>query len=105
MKALTSSTAEAASAAGPLAFMPRDIARLDLLPLENREVLLLTVLVGMGYVQVAETLHVTSETVMARLDTARTILGRGHRTSSAPSSGAGAGSSRSGGAQFLRVVK
>lgn len=59
-----------------LAFLPRAIAKLDALSLDDREVLLLAALVGMTYAQIAETLHVTRETVLARLTHARRHLDR-----------------------------
>ncbi len=96
----------AASDGEALAFMPREIARLDMLPLENREVLLLTVLVGMNYAQVAETLHVGIETVVTRLDIGRHILARGQRLPASSGAGGGAGSQRTArAAQYLHVVK
>lgn len=98
-------SAGAAAGAETLAFMPREIARLDALPLESREVLLLIVLVGMNYAQAAETLHVGIETVMARLDTARHILARGQRLPASGRAGA-AGSQRTArAAQYLHVIK
>ena len=60
-------------------FMPKPIARLDMLSLDCREVLLLTVLVGMTYAQIAETLHITVDTVMHRLDLARALLAKAER--------------------------
>lgn len=98
---------EAAPTRGTLAFMPRDIARLDMLSPDHREVLLLTVLVGMTYAQVADTLHITVEAVMARLDMARGVLARGQRpVAGETSSSSGAFLQKNGrAAQYLHVVK
>ncbi len=59
--------------------LPKDIARLDILPLDEREVLLLAALVGMSYAQIADTLHVPLATVMTRLSQARGRLSRASR--------------------------
>lgn len=64
------------AAAGTLTFLPKSIAKLDALALDDREVLLLASLVGMNYAQIAETLHLTHETVMTRLSRARRQLER-----------------------------
>ena len=89
-----------------LPLLPKDIARLDVLPLDEREVLLLAALVGMNYAQIADTLHVPLAAVMARLGLARNRLARvagqpvSHDRGQAV---AAAGRARS--APHLRVVK
>ena len=60
-------------------FLPRPIVRLDLLSIDCREALLLTVLVGMTYSQAAEVLHVTTDVVLHRLDLARACLSKADR--------------------------
>ena len=62
------------AAGSALPSLPKDIARLDVLPLDEREVLLLAALVGMSYAQIADTLHVPLSTVMSRLGQARAAL-------------------------------
>ena len=77
----STSSAPAASRGAPaVPFLPKPIARLDVLSLECREVLLLAVLVGMTYAQIAETLHITPDTVIHRLDLARGLLAKADRT-------------------------
>lgn len=58
----------------PLPFLPKDIIRLDALPLEFREVLLLTALAGLPYGQAAEVLGVDLAVVFSRLTRARDLL-------------------------------
>ncbi len=88
----------------PLPFLPKDILRLDALPLEFREVLLLTALAGLAYGQVAEVLDVDISVVFSRLTRARDLLIRSDQT-------AGGRQARVGerllerGAVHLRVVK
>ena len=90
--------------AGPLPFLPRDIARLDQLSLDCREVLLLTALAGFSYTRIAEILHVTVETVMLRLDLARhALMKQGHAAGGVGERGGRPTPRRS--AQFLRVVE
>ena len=60
-------------------FLPRPIVRLDLLSIDCREALLLTVLAGMTYSQAAEVLHVTTDVVLHRLDLARACLSKTDR--------------------------
>ena len=75
---LAASGGRGASAA-PVPLLPRDIANLDMLPLDEREVLLLAALVGMSYPQIADTLHLSVSVVLTRLDHARNLLARtGH---------------------------
>ncbi len=91
-------------AAAAVSFLPKDIARLDHLSIDEREVLLLATLVGMSYVQIAMTLHVTLDTVMIRLDQARHHLARSARSGAAVATGQG--SARQGRpANHLRLVK
>ncbi len=72
----TSTTAEARGSGIPLPFLPKDILRLDALSLDHREVLLLTVLAGMSYAQVAETLKIDVDSVFTRLTQARDLLAK-----------------------------
>ena len=65
---------EAGEHGGPLPFLPKDILRLDALPLECREVLLLTAVAGLAYGQAADALDVGTEQVFARLTRARDLL-------------------------------
>ena len=60
----------------PLPFLPKDVVRLDALPLELREALLLTALSGLAYAQVADVLDVGPELVVARLTQARDLLAK-----------------------------
>ncbi len=60
-------------------FLPKPIVRLDLLSVDCREALLLTVLAGMTYAQAAEVLHVTVDVVLHRLDLARAYLSKADR--------------------------
>lgn len=88
---------------GPLPFLPKDILRLDALPLELREVLLLTTVAGLAYPQVADVLQVDAAVVFARLTQARDLL---TRADPAAARSARAGErARLGGASHLRVVK
>lgn len=84
-------------------FLPTDIARLDVLPLEEREVLLLAALVGMKYQQIADSLHTPVAVVMARLDLARNRLARAERPARHDQGGISAGKVRA--ARHLRLVK
>ena len=65
-----------AGSSAPLAFLPKEILRLDALSLDHREVLLLTVLAGMSYAQAAEILRIDVETVFSRLTQARDLLAK-----------------------------
>lgn len=67
-------TAQASDA--PLPFLPKDILRLDALPLDLREALLLTVLAGLSYPQAASVLEIDVDLVMARLTQARDLLSK-----------------------------
>ncbi len=87
----------------PLPFLPKDILRLDALPLESREVLLLTVVAGLPYGQVAEVLDVDGAEVFARLTRARDLLA-GWSARRAGASGRQAERAR-GGPSHLRLVK
>ena len=60
----------------PLPFLPKDILRLDALPLECREVLLLTALAGLSYEQVSDVLDIDVALVMSHLTGARNLLMR-----------------------------
>lgn len=94
----------ASGSAGPS--LPKDIALLDVLPLDEREVLLLAALVGMNYAQIADTLHVPLSTVMSRLGQARGRLAKASQPPSANDRGyrsAQAPGTRT--AHHLRVVK
>lgn len=51
--------------------LPKDVARLDRMSLDEREVLLLAVIAGMTYAQVAATLHLSCAAVVERLTQAR----------------------------------
>jgi RNA polymerase sigma-70 factor (ECF subfamily) len=64
------------SAGGPLPFLPKEVLRLDALSLDLREVLLLTVLSGLAYQQVADILNVDVDLVFARLTQARDLLAK-----------------------------
>lgn len=86
----------------PLPFLPKDILRLDAMPLESREVLLLTALSGLPYGQVAEVLEVDVAQVFARLTRARDLSSRPGR----PADGGGRpGERANGGGAHLRLVK
>ena len=67
---------EPAGSGAPLAFLPKEILRLDALSLDHREVLLLTVLAGMSYAQVAEILKTDVDAVFTRLTQARDLLAK-----------------------------
>ncbi|HEX4767476.1 MAG TPA: RNA polymerase sigma factor [Lichenihabitans sp.] len=87
-----------------VSFLPKDIARLDHLSIDEREVLLLATLVGMSYSQIAVTLHVTLDAVMIRLDQARHHLARSTRSGAARAGSQG--STKQGRpANHLRLVK
>ena len=62
--------------ADPLPFLPKDVVRLDALSIEHREVLLLTVLAGLSYAQVAEVVGIEPALVIDRLTEARDALAR-----------------------------
>ena len=64
------------AAAEPLPFLPKDVIRLDGLSLDHREVLLLTVLAGFSYAQVADILGIDLALVIDRLTEARDALAR-----------------------------
>ena len=68
-------TAES-DAGAPLPFLPKDIIRLDALPLDFREVLLLITVAGLPYAQVAQILDLDLAQVFARLTQARDLLSR-----------------------------
>lgn len=88
-----------------LPLLPKDIARLDLLPLDEREVLLLAALVGMNYAQIADTLHVPLAAVMARLGQARNRLARADRSVGPNQSRRSAPVGKTRAAHHLRLVK
>ncbi len=66
----------AQSAGAPLPFLPKEVLRLDALSLDHREVLLLTVLSGLSYRQVADILNIDVDLVFARLTQARDLLAK-----------------------------
>ena len=66
----------AVAGAEPLSFLPKDVLRLDTLSLDHREVLLLTVLAGLSYAQVAEVLGIDLALAIDRLTEARDALAR-----------------------------
>ncbi len=70
------SATEPGGSGTPLPFLPKEILRLDALSLDHREVLLLTVLAGMSYAQVAETLRIDVDSVFTRLTQARDLLAK-----------------------------
>ena len=88
----------------PLPFLPKDILRLDALPLEFREVLLLTALAGLAYGQVAEVLDVDISLVFSRLTRARDLLTRSDQTAAGRQGRSGERLAE-GGVMHLRVVK
>ena len=90
--------------AAPLPFLPKDIIRLDALPLELREALLLTAVAGLSYAQVADVLQVDTALVFARLTQARDLLTKAEAHPGARSARSGEGA-RAGGASHLRLVK
>ncbi len=69
-------SAEPGGSGAPLPFLPKEILRLDALSLDHREVLLLTVLAGMSYPQVAEILRTDVDSVFTRLTQARDLLAK-----------------------------
>ena len=88
----------------PLPFLPKDIVRLDALPLDLREALLLTTVAGLAYAQVADVLQVDLALVFSRLTQARDLLikadpGVGGRVARAGER------ARIGGSSHLRLVK
>ena len=90
----------------PLPFLPKDVLRLDALPLDLREVLLLTALAGLGYLQVAEILDIDVDLVLTRLTQARDLLYRAGDAGSANRRRASAERARHAGpASHLRLVK
>lgn len=95
------------AAVSPAMFLPREISRLDGLSLPALEVLLLTVLAGMTYGQIADLLAVTPESVVGLLTEARESLARtepGTPTGQGWRQQAAATRHRSG-AAHLRLVK
>ena len=66
----------ALSGAEPLPFLPKDVVKLDAMSLDHREVLLLTVLAGLSYAQIAEVLGINLALVIDRLTEARDALAR-----------------------------
>ena len=90
----------------PLPFLPKDVVRLDALSLEHREVLLLTVLAGLGYAQVAEVLGIDLALVFDRLTEARDVLARQHGDGAGRSGlERGEGRRHPAGLTHLRLVK
>ena len=87
----------------PLPFLPKDILRLDALPLEFREVLLLTALSGLAYDQVGEVLDIDSALVFSRLTRARDLLVKADHAAGGRE--ARVGERARGGANHLRLVK
>ncbi len=88
----------------PLPFLPKDIVRLDALPLDFREVLLLTTVAGLPYAQVAQILDVDVAQVFARLTQARDLLARADSGEGARASRA-SDRARLAGGTHLRLVK
>ena len=89
----------------PLAFLPKDILRLDALSLDHREVLLLTVLAGMSYAQVAEILRTDVDSVFTRLTQARDLLAKAGGADMGGWRGPAGERGRSSTAPHLRLVK
>ena len=95
-----------AGSATPLPFLPKEILRLDALPLDHREVLLLTVLAGMSYAQVAEILKTDLDSVFTRLTQARDLLAKAGGADMGGWRGPAGERNRSAGAvPHLRLVK
>ena len=88
-----------------VAFLPKPIARLDLLSLDCREALLLTVLAGMTYAQAAEALHVALDVLMHRLDLARAHLAKSDLTLPSGALGLATNGRASRHSHHLRLVK
>lgn len=89
-----------------LPFLPKDILRLDALPLELREVLLLTTLAGLAYGQVADVLDIDPVLVFSRLTQARDLLAKAELGSAGGRAGAtGERARQGGGTPHLRLVK
>lgn len=93
------------AAATPLPFLPKDMLRLDALPLESREVLLLVALAGLAYGHVAEILDVDVGTALSRLTRARDLLARADGASGTRSASAGERAKHAGATTHLRLVK
>lgn len=89
----------------PLPFLPKDILRLDALPLDLREVLLLVTLAGFAYPQVAGILDIEVDLVIARLTQARDALTRTNGAGGLGQSGRGAERRQNGAIPYLRLVK
>lgn len=89
----------------PLPFMPKDILRLDALPLEFREVLLLTALAGLAYGQVADVLDIDVSIVFSRLTRARDLLVKSDHAAVGRDARVGERIRAGGGPSHLRVVK
>ena len=88
----------------PLPFLPKDMLRLDALPLELRETLLLTGLAGLSYGQVADVLDIDVPTVFSRLTRARDLLAKSDHAAGGRGSRVGE-RIRGGGSPHLRLVK
>jgi DNA-directed RNA polymerase specialized sigma24 family protein len=88
----------------PLPFLPKDILRLDALPLEFREVLLLTALAGLAYGQAADVLDVDVSIVFSRLTRARDLLMKSDQAAGGRDARTGE-RIRGGGSAHLRLVK
>lgn len=99
----TPTVAEGDPEAGPLPFLPKDILRLDALPLELREALLLTTVAGLAYGQVGDVLQVDAATVFSRLTQARDLLTRADPAAGRPLRMGDR--ARPGGVSHLRLVK
>lgn len=91
-------------AGAPLPFLPKDIIRLDALPLDFREVLLLTTVAGLPYAQVAQILDLDLTQIFARLTQARDLLARADTGVAGRASRAG-DRARQGDGAHLRLVK
>ncbi len=90
----------------PLPFLPKEVLRLDALSLDHREVLLLTVLAGMTYPQVADILNIDVDLVFARLTQARDLLAKANGADFGGRRGAINDRGRqAGGTPHLRLVK
>lgn len=83
----------------------RDPALLGSVPVEYREALLLVVLEGMSYPQVAECLGLSATTVATRVARARDYLARAQAGWSAKPAASPAGRPARGNASHLRLVK
>ncbi len=89
----------------PLPFLPKDMLRLDALPLEFREVLLLTGLAGLAYGQVADVLDIDVSIVFSRLTRARDLLAKSDHAAGGRDARVGERIRGSGGSPHLRLVK